>query len=170
MRAEKNSMIAEIERRLSASGCVLLIDYTAQNTERVAELRRKLRGVGSEMHVVANRMLGLSTKKMGWEGPAERIRKPTAMITGNDEISMAKIVQEFAVLDEKPIGVTGGFLEGKFISRDEVAAIARLPSREVLLGRLVGTICAPMRNIVGVLNQKLSSIVFVLKAAEQKKA
>lgn len=169
MRAEKNSMISEVERRLSAAGCVYLIDYTRQDTARIAEMRRKLRGVGAEMHVVANRMLRIVADKLGWKGMDGRIRKPTAVITGSDDVATARIVQEFAVLEEKPIGITGGFLEGQFVSKEEVVSLSKMPSREALLGSVVGTIAAPMTGLVGILHRKLGSIVYVLKAAEQKK-
>ena len=66
--------------------------------------------------------------------------------------------------------IKGGLMGTQVVSSTEIDALADLPSREVLLGRLLGTLAAPMTQLVGVLNQKVLSLLYVLKAIEDKKS
>ncbi|MCE9614140.1 MAG: 50S ribosomal protein L10 [Lentisphaerae bacterium] len=136
----------------------------------LTDLRHKLRGSGSRLLVVQNSFLNLASKDVGWMDVEPMLDGPTAMITGTGEVNqVAKVLKDFVKASSKP-RVKGGRFGTQTLTAAEVDAIASLPSREVLLQQVVGTIAAPMARLVGVLQQKAASVVYVLKAIEDKKS
>ena len=83
-------------------------------------------------------------------------------------VEVAKVIRKFANANKKPV-LKGGYLEGKAISGAEVAELAKLPPKEILQAILLGTLQAPCSQLVGVMNQKVASLVYVLDAAKAKK-
>ena len=99
----------------------------------------------------------------------ELLHGQSAMIYGNgDVVEVAKVIQSFTKENEKPL-IRGGVVEGKSISADEVNQLAKLPAKEVLQAMLLGTLQAPKAQLVGVMNNKVSSLVYVLDAVRSKK-
>ena len=84
-------------------------------------------------------------------------------------VQAAKTLSDFIKQHQLPT-VKMGVLRGAILSKEDVETLAKLPSREQLLGTLVGTVAAPLTQMVGVLNQKVSSLLYVLKAIEEKKS
>ena len=85
-----------------------------------------------------------------------------------DVAGAAKVLREFTKANKVPV-VKLGHLDGVVLSAANVETLATLPSKKVMQGMLVGTIAAPMSNLVGVMSQKLASLVYVLKAVADKK-
>lgn len=83
-------------------------------------------------------------------------------------VEVAKIINKFRKENEVPV-IKGGIFEGKSINAEEVEELAKLPSKEILYSILVGTLQAPMSQVVGVMNNKVSSLVYVIEAARNKK-
>jgi large subunit ribosomal protein L10 len=169
MRPEKKSMLDEIRGRRDKSSVVMLVNYTGLNVERSAALRAKLRVVKAEMHVVKNRLFAIAAEERGWKKIKEHLDGPIAMVTGDDELAVAKVLKDFSAEDKRP-GIIAGVLRDEFLSADDIKVLANLPSREVMLAVFVGTVAAPMSRLVGALNGKLSSILNVLNAIERKKS
>jgi large subunit ribosomal protein L10 len=169
MRPEKNAIINEVREKVEASGYLMLTDYKGLNVDVIGALRDELRKQDSEVHVVKNTFLGKALEAAGMSGLEAVLQGPTAMVTGNGDVAqVAQLLSKFAKDHEKEI--KGGCLEGGILSAEDIKALAALPSRDVLLGSVVGTIAAPMTQLVGVFNQKVSSLLYVLKAVENKKA
>lgn len=169
MRAEKQYMVDDIRRQLTGSEFAFFLDYTRLTVGRMSSLRVKLRGAGAEVRVVKNRLLKLVGVSLGWGDMGDMMRKPTALVTGKDEVAAARVIQEFTRDEERPVNVKGGVTLGALVKASEIMELANLPSRQVLRSMVVGTIAAPMTRLVGVMNMKLSSLVYVLKAIEKKK-
>lgn len=169
MRAEKQYMVEDIRRRLTGSDFAFFLDYTRLTVAKMSSLRMRLRASGSEMRVVKNRLLKLVYAGLEWGGMDEIMEKPTALVTGKDDVVAAKIIREFVRAEERPLNVKGGVIKGTFLKAAEIMELAELPSRGVLHAMLAGTIAAPMSRLVGVMNGKLSSLVYVLQAIEKKK-
>lgn len=169
MRPEKKAMFDELRGQLDASSFVLLTNFQGLTVSQFAELRGQLREETSKMTVVRNTILERSAADLGWDDAGTLIDGPTAVITGEGEVTaVIKKVKKFIDANSKP-RFTGGRLGDRTLSVDDVEVMAKIPSREVLLGQVVGTIAAPMTQLVGVFNQKISSLVYVLKAIEEKK-
>ena len=169
MRAEKESIVAETKLLLDGSNYVFLVDYTGLQVEKMAELRNRLQVSGAHMRVVRNRFLKHIARDKGWEDLATSMAGPTAMITGDDDLAAARVLVEFARGTGRPALKCGISSDG-FVSGDDIAVMATLPSLDVMRSILLGTAAAPMRNLVGVLAQKLRSVLYALKAAAEKKA
>lgn len=170
MRPEKESMVAAIKGILEHAGFVFLVDYRGLTVEQLAELRAKLRAFESRMTVVKNSLLGRAAVTADDGADLSGLLDgPTAMVCGTGDASAtAKALTAFIKEAKLPV-LKGGQLGAQLLSVDDVEAIAKIPPREVLYGQLVGTIAAPMTQLVGVMNQKVSSLLYVLKAVEDKK-
>jgi large subunit ribosomal protein L10 len=169
MRLEKESMVQEIRERLDASEYVITANYLGMSVAELEELRGQLDEEQSELHVVRNAFLERAAKDKEWDAFAESLDGPTAMVTGQGDVTrVAKLLLAFARRHERPV-VAGGHLEGQVLTAADITTMSKIPPREVLLGQLVGTVAAPMTQLAGVMRQKVLSLLYVLKAVEEKK-
>jgi len=164
MRPEKVAMAAEIDARVSGALYMILADYTGMDMPMTTELKNSLRENGASYSVVKNRMLNraLSTDA------SDLLKGQTVMICGEgDVVEVAKVIKKFTAKNQKPV-IKGGFVEGKAVSAEDVVELAKLPSKDVLRAMLLGTLQAPCSQLVGVLDQKVASLVYVLSAVKDK--
>ncbi|MCS6770439.1 MAG: 50S ribosomal protein L10 [Kiritimatiellae bacterium] len=170
MRAEKVSMLNEVRTKLSGTKFFFLANYQGMSVGKTDDLRRRLRAQKASMQVVQNKHFLMAVRDLGYpEIDTRALRGPSAMIFGQgDVVAVAKVLKDFIRENEKPVVKVGG-LQGRWLSREDVDSLAALPSREVLLGQVVGTIAAPMSRLVGALQQKVASVLYVLKAYADKK-
>lgn len=169
MRPEKTSIISEFKEKVGDAVFVILADYRGLNVAKTEELRRRLLGVRAHFQVVQNRMMRRVAREMDVEGLGEGLTGPSAMVFGSgDVVEAARVLREFMRENDLPV-VKIGTLEGVILSRQDIETLATLPPRPALLATLVGTVAAPLTNLVGVLQQKVASIAYVLKAVQEKK-
>lgn len=169
MRPEKESIIEEIRGKVSDSVFVIIADYQGLSVSKTDQLRQKLLKADARIQVVKNRILGHVANDAGLGAMRDVLTGPSAMVYGKGDVSQAaKILKEFIKEHEKPV-IKVGALEGVVLSAADVEQLASLPSRETLLSMVVGTIAAPMSQLVGVFQQKASSLLYVLQAAADKK-
>ncbi|TAN38927.1 MAG: 50S ribosomal protein L10 [Verrucomicrobia bacterium] len=169
MRLEKQSIVNELRGKMQDATFLILTDYKGLNVAAMNELRGKLRDAQAEFHVVQNSLVRLVAKDLGQAGLEPGLTGPSAMISGRGDVARAaKVLRDFIKDKEKPT-IKIGALQGAILSAQDVAMLADLPSREQLYGQLVGTLAAPMQRLVGALNQKLASVVYVLKAYQEQK-
>ena len=164
IRPEKKAIAAELDERIAGALYMILADYTGMDMPQTTELKKNLRDNDATFNVVNNRML-----KRALDGQASEILKgQTALIYGSgDVVEVAKVIKKFTAANKTPV-VKGGYLEGKAITGQEVVELASLPSKDVLRAMLLGTLQAPCRQLVGVLDQKVASLVYVLDAVKTK--
>jgi large subunit ribosomal protein L10 len=169
IRPEKQAMAAELKDRISGSLYVLLADFNGINMPATNDLRAQLRTADAEFHIVKNRLFSKVAELADLELDQEALKGQTGVITGSgDVVEVAKILKKFAAAKDTR-SLKGGAFEGKALSASDVVALADLPPKEVLQGMLVGTLAAPMTNLVGVMDQKVASLVYVLAAVQRKK-
>jgi len=170
MRPEKQSIVRDIQEAMSGSTFAILTDFTGMDTVKTMQLRRALKESQSRFQVVPNRLFRVVAKELGFEGLEAGLKGPTAVVFGSGDVAQAaKTLREFAKTHKVP-AVKLGHMDGAVLSVADVETLATLPSKKVMQGMLVGTIAAPMSNLVGVMNQKLASLVYVLKAVSDKKS
>lgn len=170
MRPEKQSIVKEINGQMASASFVIFTDYTKMDMVKTTGLRKKLRESGARFQVIPNRMYKVAVKELGLEGLEEVLRGPTAVVFGTEDVAeTAKALKAFASANDKMPVVKAGWMEGNLLSAADVETLATLPSKKTMQGMLVGTIAAPMSNLVGVFSQKLASLVYVLNAAMEKK-
>ena len=165
IRPEKLAMEAEIRENFSDAVYLIVADYSGMDMPTTRAFKDSLRENGAKFSVVKNRMLA---RTMSAE-THDLLTGQSAMIYGNgDIVEVAKVIKNFRKKNSKP-EIKGGVVEGKKINADEVDQLAKLPSKEILYAMLLGTLQAPMSQLVGVMNNKLSSLVYVLEAVRNKK-
>ena len=167
-RQQKETRVSEVGDAVKASVGTVFLAYDALNVADVNELRDKLFETGCSMRVVPKRLLkiALAEKQFGFDPMAHEGQM--AIITGNDPVSPAKVLFEF-VKGKENLRLVAGILEGKEITTQEVTALAKLPSKEQLLGQLVGVLAGPMRGMAQVLSGVPRATVYVLTAIKDQK-
>jgi large subunit ribosomal protein L10 len=165
IRPEKKSIAAELDQRVAGALYMILTDYTGMDMPQTTELKQSLRDQEASFSVVNNRMLNRALET----DASDLLKGQTAMIYGSgDVVEVAKVIKKFTAANQKP-AIKGGFLEGKAISAADVIDLAKLPSKDVLRAILLGTLQAPCSQLVGVMDQKVASLVYVLDAVKTKK-
>lgn len=165
LRPEKIAEAAEIDTRISGALYMILADYNGMDMPMTTELKASLRDNGASYNVVKNRMLNRALP----QDVSSLLTGQTAMIYGEgDVVEVAKVLKKFTATNQKPV-VKGGFVEGKAVSAADVIELAKLPSKDVMRAILLGTLQAPCSQLVGVLDQKVASLVYVLSAVKDKK-
>ncbi|MFC1462749.1 50S ribosomal protein L10 [Verrucomicrobiota bacterium] len=169
MRPEKEAIVRDIHDSLEGSSYVILADYSGLTVEGLTELRSRLRPVKGRLTVVKNAFLARAAERLKWNGLPTLISGSTAVISGDGDVTqVAKILVSFRKEFERPT-LKGGRIGSDTVDSAGVGELAMIPPREIMLGRLVGTVAAPLSQVVGVLNQKVASLLYVLKAIEEKK-
>lgn len=166
----KQQLVSELAQKLASAKTAFLADYRGLTVEQVSKLRGELRQAGVEYRVVKNTLLRLASKETDIACLDSFFEGPTAIaIAGDDPVAPAKILSEFAKANDK-FALKAAALEGKVLSIEGIKALAELPSREVLLGKMLGSMNAPVSNFVGVLAAIPRSLVQVLAAIQDQKA
>ena len=168
-KAEKAATVADITARLKASSTAVLADYRGMTVGQMRELRSKLRGGGIEMVVVKNTLARRAARAAGYEPLSAELVGPVAMLFAVDDVSApARILNEYIRANRKMV-IKAGLLEGQVIKADAVTELADLPSREVLLSRLLGAMQAPLGNLARVLQAPVVKLARTLDALRSQK-
>jgi large subunit ribosomal protein L10 len=168
MRIEKGSIVAEIKKRVEDSPFVLVTDYTGLKVDQFSELRTRLAGVGAEYRVVKNTLLRRALQEVKLPEIDTDLTGQTAVVLGEKDVSAAaKILKNFSAEFKKP-SIKSGILDAVVLSKQEILDLADLPSREVMLAKLLGLLNAPASTFVRLLNTPASQLAQVLKAKAEK--
>lgn len=167
MRPEKANIVEDLQTKLNASPFLFVADYAGLRVDQFSELRTRLAGVGARCHVVKNTFLRRAAKDAGLPDVGET-KGQTAIVVGDkDAAAAAKVMKTFTAEFKKPV-VKVGVIDRAVVSTEQIAAIADLPSREVLLAQLLGTLNSPAATLVRLLNEPASALARVLKAHAEK--
>ena len=168
-KAEKAASVADITARLKTSSTAVLADYRGMTVGQMRELRSKLRDGNIEMMVVKNTLARRAAKAAGYEPLGAELVGPIAMLFAADDVSApARILNDYIKATRKMV-IKGGLLEGQVIKAEAVTELADLPSREVLLSRLLGAMQAPLASLASVLQAPLSKFARTLDAVRSQK-
>ncbi len=167
-RPEKKAALEEISAVVKGAGYCFLLNYGGLTVSAFSALRTKLRDANSAAKVVKNAYLAHAIETVGLEVPAEFLTGPTAIITGDgDPAEVAKIVVEFLKKNDKA-SVKGASLEKTVLSAEDVDALSKLPSKDVMRATLLATLMAPATSLVRVFAAPLTGVLYVLKAKAEK--
>ncbi len=169
-RQQKEQMVSELKEKFETAQVVVLADYRGISVKKVTELRAKLRSAGCEMKVAKNTLAQIAAKEVGIEGLDDYLVGPTVLTFGNeDPVAAAKILSEFAKENKQGLEIKAGVLEGRLVDKAQIKELADLPSREVLLAKVLGGMQAPMYGFANVLAANLRNLVYVLEAVRKQK-
>ncbi len=167
-RERKKELVQQYVERLSQSQGVILADYRGLRVAEMEQLRRAARESGGALQVVKNRLLKLALAEMGLSLPDEWLQGPTLVAFCTDEMpATAKAMVDFAK-DVPALVIKGGLLEGSLLSSEQIKDLANLPSREMLLAQVLGTINAPASQVAGVVANGIRQVLNLLQAYVDK--
>jgi large subunit ribosomal protein L10 len=170
-REQKAAAVEEVATQIQESEAVFAVDYRGISVPQAAELRVKLNEAGARFRVVKNTLTQLSADKAGAEPLKELLVGPTAFTfvaaEGGDVALAAKALAQFR-RETEALEFKGGVMGGEAISAEQIAALSRLPARDVLHGQLVGMIASPITGLVRGLNALIAGLAIQLQQiAEQ---
>lgn len=162
--------VQNLTDRFKAMKGMIMTEYHGLSVGEISALRTELRKCGCEYLVVKNTLGKIALKEVGLEKVNEYFEGPTAVVVeASDPVAPAKVVSEFAKKYEKFV-VKAGLLDGKILGIAEIQSLASLPSKEVLIAKMLGSMKAPISGFVNVLHGTTRNLVCVLSAIKEQKA
>ncbi len=148
----KKAVVAELTERLKNAQAGVIADYRGLTVAQDTELRAKLREAGVEYTIVKNTLTRFAANEVGLEGLDPILHGPTAIATSStDSVAPAKVLVEFAKNNEQ-LEIKAGFVDGKVIDVNEVKVYASIPSKDVLISKMMGSLLAPIGSLARVLD------------------
>lgn len=167
---EKEAQVQTIKEKLSGAKAAVFTEFRGLNVHDLAELRAKLREAGIEYKIVKNTLTKRAADELKLDALDEYLEGPTAIAFGyDDEVAPAKLLSEFAKVHSQLV-MKAGMVGGEVIDADRVKTLARIPSREELIAKLLGSLQAPMAGLARVLNGPAAGLARVLNQVAQQKA
>lgn len=150
----KKAVVAEIVDKMKSSQAFVLVDYKGINVEQDTNFRQKAREMDVDYKIYKNTFLRFAAKECGYDELFDSLKGSSAIaFCNNDVVAPAKVVSEFAKDNQlECLTIKGGVLDGKVASLEELDKIAKLPSREALLAKMLGSLQAPISNFACVIN------------------
>ena len=165
---KKIDAVNEIAAQLSGTKDFFFTDYRGLTVEQITNIRNKLREQNAEFHVVKNNYAKIAFTNMDHAEVNDLLVGPTAIAFSKEEAGpVAKAILEFA--KDAPLELKGGLVEGNLFDKEKVVAFSKLPTKKELLQMLMGTMNAPLQNMVYVLNGVTTKLVRTLAAVAEKK-
>lgn len=169
VRPEKQEAVTQIAAKLSSAKSVFLTDYSGLTVEAITNLRRNLRKSQVEFQVSKNTLARIAAQEVGFKDLVPHLEGPTALAYGmGDPTAPAKVLTEFLKTNEKP-KVKAIIFEGKYFDAKSMAEIATLPSREMLLARLLGSLNSPITGLASSLSGIIRKLAYALNAVAESK-
>jgi large subunit ribosomal protein L10 len=171
-RAAKETLRVKSAGRFNKSQAALVAEYRGLTVAELTLLRRELRKANAEFRITKNRIAvkAVNAEAEGSKAVSDKLKGPIGLIyLYGDVAAGAKAADNFAKNNEKFV-ITGGVMEGKAVTKSQISVLASLPPKEVLLAQIVGTLVAPHRGMLGVLQGVPRKVVQVINAIKEKKA
>lgn len=168
-RDQKAAAIEEIAVQIRESDAVFAVDYRGISVPQAAELRTKLRDADATFRVTKNTLTERAADQAGAEALKELLAGPTALtFVRGDVAAAAKAIADYQRTGDL-LPFKGGLLDGTPVNAEQLAAISRLPSREVLYGQLVGLVASPLTGVARGLNALIAGVAIALSQVNEKK-
>lgn len=169
-KANKIEDVAAIKDRFARASAVILADYRGLTVKEMQALRASLRESGAELRVYKNTLAQIAMRELALPDLGELLDGPTAFLfTFDDPVAPAKAITDF-MKDHKVLEIKGGFIDSTITSAAGVQALASLPSRDVLIAKLLGTMLNPLTGFARVLNGPVEAFARTVQAVADQKA
>lgn len=166
---EKALIIEELREFFTGCKVGILTDYRGLNTADLTALRRQLGGSGIKFRVVKNTLARFAAERAGIAGLAGAFEGPVAIAFGYGDITHpAKVLLDYIRSSKSILSVKGGFLADRVLTPGDVESLSTLPSREVLLAKVLGGMQGPIIALLNCLNAPIRGIIFGLQARIQQ--
>jgi large subunit ribosomal protein L10 len=167
-KTEKTALVEQLTSSFNRASIALISEYRGMTAAESTEMRKRLRAVRGEMRVAKNTLVRRAIKGTKYEALDSNLGGQIGVILSyEDPVVLAKTFTSFGPLGDK-LKLRGAVLDGKALSPEEVQALAKLPSREVVFGQLLGLLNAPATQLVRLLNEPGSCLARVIDAIGKK--
>jgi len=167
--AHKEKVVQEMSDKFSRASSIYLVDFTGMDVNTANQLRRNFQESNIEYRVVKNTLAKISFDKAGIEGMDQFLKGVNAYAISYDDPTLpVKVLEKHKEFKEK-LKLKAALFEGQIVGTDKVENLSKIPSRQELLGQLVGMLNSPMSKLVYALNGVMYNLVNALKALEEKK-
>lgn len=168
-RAEKEVVISNLSERLKKASTVILAEYRGLKVSEITEIRREIKKNEGDFKVVKNRLSKRAIMGSEWAPLEGHFKGPVGIVTSaGDPVALTKILTKYA--DNFPaLKLKAGLMSGKLLDVKGITALSKLPSKEELYAKLLGTLQAPASGLVRVLQAVPQKMVMALKAISEKK-
>lgn len=168
-RSQKEKQVAELRDIFGGAELMVITHQSGLSVAEATDLRAKMRDAGARFKVTKNRLARLAIEGTKFAELSEQFKGPTAIAYSEDPVAAAKVAVDFAKDNEKLV-ILGGALNEKVLEKDEIDALAKLPSLDQLRGKLVGLLQAPATKVAGVLQAPAGQLARVFGAYGSKDA
>lgn len=169
-RPEKVAEVQAITERLEAAQSLILADYTGLTVHQMTEFRVKCRENNVDCRVVKNRLAKIACDNADTTVLKDHLKGPTAMMFGPEsQVDPAKLVVEFAK-ENKAMEIKGGYVDGQYLDAERVVALSKVPSRDELLAKMMGSINSPATGLTMTLNGVASGLTRCIDGMAKAKA
>jgi len=165
---DKQRVVEELHAAWSESTAGVVAQYRGLTVSEMGDLRRRLHDTDVSLQVVKNTLARRAAEGTDFKAATELFTGPVAIAYGKDPVGMAKAIADFAK-EHKALEVKGGVLDGKVVDVSGVKALASLPSREVLIAKMLGSMQSPISGFVRTLAEVPASFVRTLAAIRDQK-
>ncbi len=168
-RDKKEKIIDSLEGVISNCSIGVLTDYRGLTVSEITTLRRRIQEAGGEYRVVKNTLARLAVVKADREELADSFEGPVAIAFGYSDITeIARIITGYIRETKLSLSIKGGFTEDRVLSPADITTLSTIPSREVLLSRLLGQMNSPITSLVNVLSSPVRGLTQVLQSQINK--
>ncbi len=168
-REKKVQSIDRLQEGFSKCSIGILTDYRGLSTPEMTILRRRLRELGVEYKVVKNTLARFAAERAGRNDLASVFEGPVAIAFGYGDIAEpAKALADYINTSKASLSIKGGFLSDRLLTSEEVKTLSTLPSREILLAKVVGGMQSPITALVSCLTTPIRGVIGVLQARIQQ--
>ena len=164
-REKKAQIINNLQESFSKCSIGILTDYRGLTTREMTDLRRRLQESGSEYKVVKNTLARFAVERAGKDELASFFEGPVAIAFGYGDITEpARVLADYIRTSKASLSIKGGFLGDRLLTSKDVITLSTLPSREILLAKVLGGMQGPIVTLVGCLTTPIKGIIGVLQA------
>lgn len=166
---KKKEILASLADLMKDAGSLVFVKFKGLKVNDQNAMRKALREQGVGYYVAKKTLVKRALADAKIEGNLPELEGEIAVAYSTDAVAPAKGIAEFAKKFKEMLAIAGGMLEGKYLAAAEVEALSKIPSREVLLGKLVNVMNAPIQGFVSTLNEVPGSFVRTLDAVAKTK-
>ena len=172
MPTDKNvKIVADLEEGFKNSPLVIAAEYRGLSVAALEGVRRAIRPSGSQFQIAKNTLARIAADNAGRSELKEIIDGPIGFVTSTgDPAAAAKAFVQYLGDNNVPMTVVGGALDGQVLTSERVDALAKLPTREVLLAKLLGSLNSPITGLVTVMNGPVRALAIVLQRIAEARA
>ncbi len=167
---KKKELVKEITDGVKSSASTVIVGFDKLRIEDITPLRKNLRTQGIKMTVAKKTLMKRAFEEAGVSGEVPSMEGQIALAFGGDPVIPAKTVAEASGKYKDKVYILGGILDGRFLNKEEMVSLSKIPGREVLLSQLLNVMNAPVQGFVGTLNAVVRDFVCTLDQISKAEA